>query len=457
MEDSRPQPSVVFLHWLIIVLAAVAVRAALALIFSPLVAPDTSSYVDTAAQLAGGDYSAYIGARPPVYPLLMHLLGYSVIRIVLFQHLAGIAVALILYAVFHRITGCRRLALAAGISQAVNPFQAVIEQALLSEAFTALLVASTVALYVLALDNPCKLLYALATGVAAALSGLSHPQFVFLPFLAAFGLGLKSWLEGRRPAAAAVVAAAVLPGVLLLGGWCSFNYSKINYFGLTTTVGISLITHTGAFIEDAPERYDEIRRVYLEHRSIEVAQTGSQSSTIFRALKDLERATGLDYAGLSRELTWLSVTLILRSPLKYLRSAARSFARFWLPAWYTGQGGVRTVMSSGEAPMMLLVGTFTLVHLGLSLLFLLFPLLYVYSGRLKKPLRFDFQLASIYALVFATSLVQALANSEGNPRYELPVEPFVMAVAAVALLLMIKRVKEGSHTEELPRKAPGMA
>ncbi|MFH1069880.1 MAG: glycosyltransferase family 39 protein [Candidatus Glassbacteria bacterium] len=450
MEDSRPRHRPARLHWLIILLAAVAARAALALIFSPLVAPDTSSYVDTAAQLAGGDYSAYIGARPPVYPLLIHLLGYSVERIVLFQHLAGIAVALLLYEVFHRITGSRRLALAAGISQAVNPFQVVIEQALLSEAFTALLVASTVALYVLTVDRLHKLPYAFATGVAAGLSGLSHPQFVFLPFLAAFGLGLKSWLEGRRLSTAAMVAAAVLPGALLLGGWCAFNYSKISYFGLTTTVGVNLITHTGAFIQDAPERYEKIRRVYLENRRIEVAQTGRQPSTIFRAMKDLERTTNMDYVALSRELTRLSVTLILRNPLKYLRSMARSFARFWLPAWYTGQGGVRAVMRSGEAPMILLVGTFTLVHLWLSLLFLLLPLLCLFGDRLKMPAPFDFRLIGVYVLVFSAAVFQALINNGDNPRYELPVEPFVMAVGAVALVLLIKRLKAGLPLEKYP-------
>ncbi|HLA41233.1 MAG TPA: hypothetical protein VJ417_14625, partial [Candidatus Glassbacteria bacterium] len=113
--------------------------------------------------------------------------------------------------------------------------------------------------------------------------------------------------------------------------------------------------------------------------------------------------------------------------------------RFCLPAWYTDQGGIRAVLRSASLPMKFMVGSFTMIHMGLSLLFVLFPLMYYFTEWVEKRLHFDFFSAGIYVLVFSVAVVQALANSGDNSRYELPVEPLVMAIGLIALLSIVKR------------------
>jgi len=436
------------LIWLI--LAAVIVRVVFSLLFKPLITPDSSSYLEMARQISSNDFSRYAGFRTPVYPLVLLLFQCNIQAVVFFQMILGLVISLIIYKIFMRIQNREWLGFAAGLSYAANPSQVLFERAVLTETIAALLVAGSFLLFITAVDKRETILTCIFLGILSSLAALAKPLFQFLPLLFSILLAFYFFRADRRiSAAVSRFVPVIIPAILLLGSWSWFNYSKAGYFGISTQMGMGLMNHTGAFIEDAPAEYGMIKEIFIKYRQKRIKETGQSYGAVHLAKEELMEKTGQNYVELNRTLCRLSFSLIKSNPGAYLKSAAQAFIRFWRPTWYTDQGGIRKILKSGDKSMVLAVGSFALVHALCMLLFWVFPLVYAVYPGIRKHFTFNFQTVSIYLVVFSTACVQAVLEYSENARYKIPVEPLIVALAvtfAVGFCRFLTR-STGKHSE----------
>ncbi len=431
--------------WRVILLvagAALAARVALALVFPYLIADDSVSYIELARMISERDFTGFNGGRTPGYPLLILIAGFGTGKIVLLQHLLGIICAVVVSILFYRLTARRGMSLVAGLAAALNPGMIVIERAVLTESLSALLVVLSVAGLLAAVSGgPRWRMMAVAAGTAAAAGALVRPALFYLPpllGLLAVWPCLTSWRAiGSRLWFSSALA---LPGILLLVLWSGFNLEHTGRFAPSTIGGISLLDHTGAFMESAPPQYGQIRDIYLKHRASRIESTGHQWSTFYEARQELQDATGLDFAALDGRMKELSLELIKRNPLKYALSVGHAVARFWRPAWYTVQGG-SAVLVHGSIPMKLLVGGFVAVHLLLTGCFLLLPLAWWLWSGLRSRLRPHAGWLAVYAVVLGGALTQGMFGLGHSPRYGIPFEPLILPAGAVALFSFYSAIR----------------
>lgn len=431
------------LHVLFVIAVSGTARLAMAVVFPILIAPDSAGYIDVARMIVRGDFSGYDGSRTPLYPLLIALAGFGNGRVVLVQHTMGVLTAVWVYFIFLRITGRRGWSLAAALVAGLNTGMIAFERAVLTESLTALLLTATVLLFLRASDSSTnKLVWLVSAGVLSGLAALARPAMIYLPVLLGvlvlWRLRKEKWMVtlGRS-------AAAALPGILLIVLWSGFNYRHTGYFLPSTVGGIGLINHTGAFIEDAPPEYDQIKRIYLAYRARQLAERGNQRMTVYLARQELMDSTGLNSAELDARLRELSLSLILRDPLKYGASVCLAFALFWRAAWYTNQGGIAAVLTGGSLPMRLFVGGYLLIHTLLTVLFLVMPVARRLWTGLGSRLEFGTGWLTVYAVTLTGALLQALIALGENPRYGAPFEPLVLPAGAVVLLAAVSWAVSG--------------
>ncbi len=436
------------LVWLI--LAAVIMRVVFSFLFEPLITPDSSTYLEMARQISSNDFSRYTGGRTPVYPLFLLLCHCNIQVVVISQMFLGVVISLIVFQIFMKIQNRVWLGFAAGLSYAVNPSQVLFERAVLAETATTLLVAASFLLFITAVDKRKNIRTCIFLGILSSLAALTKPLFQFLPFLFSILLAAYFFRADRKVSSTVSrLVPVIIPAILLLGSWSWFNYSKTGHLGISTQMGMNLMHHTGAFIEDAPPEYETVKKVFLKYREKRVKQTGHSYGAVYLAWEELVEKTGQDFVELNRTLCRMSVSLIKSNPGAYLKSAAKAFIRFWRPTWYTDQGGIRKIFKSGDILMILAVGSFALVHAFCMLLFWVFPLAYAARPGMRKHFTFNFQVVSLYLVVFSTACFQGLLEFGENARYKIPVEPLIVALAvtfAVGFCRFLTR-STGKHSE----------
>ena len=330
------------LAFVVMVAAVAALRAAL-LSYPPVLYGDSQGYLDLAGQLRTLRFAAYNGARTPVYPLFLLLSGFSSksgfdansIRVI--QNLTGIGVAAMLFLMVYWRTKSTSLAFISGLACGLDLSQLGFEQLILTEALCTFLLTLSVLLFQWALsEEQFGWRKHALLGIATALTILTRPLYVYLvPLYLAFVALTRRRGSCERSELGWRLGAFAAPAGALLLGWCLFNWSTVGYFGITTQLGIGLTNHSGAFIELAPARYAGIRDPYLKARSKQIAETGSYVFAIFRAMAEIEAATGYDYVRLSQALTRMSLELFVEHPILYGRGVARGWLRFWdPPMWW---------------------------------------------------------------------------------------------------------------------------
>ncbi len=419
--------------------AALAVRLLCALVCPVLTYVDSAGYFELAGRIAGWDWTGWRGERTPLYPLLLLTAGRDPQVVVLLQAGLGVATAVLLWRVFRELSGSARPALAAALAFALNPSQLLFERSLLSESLCTFLVALTFLLFLQGLRRERG--WWPAAGAAAGLAALARPPLALLPLLAALWAGGALWRagQGTRIAAGGVLL-VLLPALALLGGWSAFNQRHTGYFGLTTLPGFNLTNHTGAFLEQAQGEDRELAEIYLAHRAQVERRSGTWAMTIWQAIPELERQTGLSYPELSRRFLRLSLRLIREHPGQYLRTVGRAAVYFWLPTWYDGRGGWVDLVKRGQWRERLLLGVYGALHAAAMLLFLALPI----AALLRRPLRklFTPGVSLIYAVVLSAWAVQALMEFGENARYKQSLEPLVIGVALLGAARLWRRRAE---------------
>lgn len=115
---------------------------------------------------------------------------------------------------------------------------------------------------------------------------------------------------------------------LILFVWLQVQYNYTGHYAVTNLVGFNLINHTGKFIEFASPKYDFIKNEYLRYRDIKMKTVGNPYFVIYEIDDTLKNNYNLTTIELSHILKDMSIELISRHPIEYIKSlwAATKFA-----------------------------------------------------------------------------------------------------------------------------------
>ena len=275
------------LTWLVIVIAAaVLVRAGLWLAYPMAQANDTPTYQHLASSLLNkGGFDRYNGTRTPGYPFFLMLAG-SEANIYFFQLCLGLLTTLLVFYIGWQVSRRAWFAGLLALAHTLNLGQIFFEATLLSEALATFLLFLCLACLVwLFCDNPGSSMgkvrvkktaliliwiISLALGLAAAALAMVRPLFAFVPFWGAFFL-LFFWRGTPFKVRLGTAALAALPALITLLLWVNFIHTQFNILGLDSIGGYHLVNHTTSFFELAPAEFAPIRDTFLKFRAKHIA------------------------------------------------------------------------------------------------------------------------------------------------------------------------------------------
>jgi len=310
-------------HWLFLALAAVGtvLRALAWIAYRPaLMYPDSIAYLQNASHLQ--PYKT----RPLAYPALLRILPdlHDLALIPAVQHLMGLGIALLLYALLLRLGVPRWGAALAVAPVLLDAYLINIEEYILSETLFHLLIVGAVV----------ALLWHRRPGIGAAtLAGLllavatmtrASGQFVIVPALLAV-LFLRA---GRWPVLALVLAFAA-PVVAYASWFDSVNHT----FGISSYGGQFLYARVAPFADCSKFKVPADERVLCPTQPVGQRPTSAgspveffmwdrQNSSVYQITPE-NRRTKLAGAFAKR--------VILHQPFKYLRTVAHDFLRGFAP------------------------------------------------------------------------------------------------------------------------------
>ncbi len=434
---------------LAVVIVAMIARLLMVRNCAPAVDPDTPSYLELASDFSSLSFGGWDASRTPVFPLLLLASGRDYVTARLVQTLIGVATASLLALLVMRRTNSSVFGILAGTAWALDLGAITYESAMMSETVcTFFLLASVVALQ-RTVSRPSTrraVTWYAVTGLLTGMTALARPLYAFLLFIY-FSALLKLGEREGAGARTRRLAAFAIPAAGLMLAWCIFNWFVAGYFGLMSTVGLSLSNHSGEFIELAPERYVAIREPYLRVVRRQIAEGGSRSEAIFEAAPEIYRETGWTEIELSRRLTRMSLEMFIAHPLLYARSVLRGWNRFWIPDAYFGFPDQFYKPAFGLF-VRKLWKVQKLVWFAVNLLFLLI------AGwgalqLIRRRLSLDFD-CCVIAVVLAASLVQAAIELGENSRYAVPTVPLVIYVVAVWLWKVNSPESYPNETRAIP-------
>lgn len=429
-----------WLRWLAVIAAVALVERLLMLAFYPPVAyDDTPSYRRLAEAVLNG-WIGYDGTRTPGYPIFLAWTGPDQ-RVYLLQLLMGFAVTLIFFWVGWQLSGRPQFGAAAALAHTLNLGQLFFEANLLTETLTTfwLALAALAVFEALRRRKWPRLAWALAAGLFGGLAGLTRPLFFFVPFWVAIFLPVAFWREGWRARLAALTA-PLLPGVLIAGLWIGYIYTTYHVMSVTVMTGYHLVQHTGYFFEYVPDADAALRDTYLRYREERVAKYGTQGNTIWGAIPELEKVTGLNFYDLSRKLASVSMELIREHPGLYARTVVRGWFLYWRAPFYWNEGAISppglralvTGLSTGQRGVLVLVNV---TFVGASLLVILWK-------RARRAARMNAFLWFTGGLVWLSSIAQTLPDHGDNPRFLIPLQSWVVFCVLWLILSAVNSSKQ---------------
>jgi len=434
--------------WLVIVLAAcLGLRIFMLVATDPIISPDSGGYMDLGRQIARLDLSLDLGVRTPVYPMLLALLGVDPLRVRLVQMALGLLITGIAYWLVWRVTRSGTLSALAGACYGLSLSQLYFEVNILTETLSTLGVVLGTALLLVILERLDRgrpvWAWVLGMGVVSALTGLIRPTFVFLPVFLAVIVLARIWVLRRGLRQAAVsVSLALLPAVIVIGGWSLYNYERLGYFGPSTISGYTLTDHSVAFIEYVPDKYAAIRETYLDLRR----QEGTKYVNVWLGPGRIMRQTGLSFVQLSRVLSKMSLELFIHHPGLYAQSVGLSWLQFWNA--FGGFRGVEPWEGAHERQDALLLGivfrAMKYVFILLNLVFLCLAGIAIVAFVVRKgraPGWVEQSAAIMAGLVLITALVSAMMQgggftTGGSNRYAMPVQPLIACSVFISLWMI---------------------
>ena len=460
MTENRTVPSnrlqsVTFWFLLVLIVALIS-RLLIVLAYKPVAFSDTPSYRRLAEAVLRG-FVKYDGTRTPGYPVFLAIVGNDR-NVWITQLVLGIATTLLLFYIGWKLTDKPWFGGMIGLVHTLNLGQLFFESSLLTESLTTFLLILTMTGMLIWFIYPHQrsLWLAFLIGLVSVFTLLVRPLFIYLPFL----LLIFMWIGIKPRHSSSYVAdeqvqlinpdsrnihshpvlsmiAFILPVCLFLGGWISFIYKNYGDITLTTMSGYHLLQHTGSFFEYAPDEYASLRDTYIQYRDAHIAEYGTQTNTIWEAIPEMSRVSGYNFYDLSRVLAQISIQLILKYPLLFLKNASIGWWMFWRTSFYWSLEALRfSWLASG---INLAVQIQRLILFVTNLIFIFSSIFYVLSECLAAfrhtpnlvPVRFINPAKRAYfwlllSIIWVTSILQTLLDHGDNPRFLVPLQSLVV-------------------------------
>lgn len=388
--------------------------------------PDSDGYIELATRLLDFNLSGYQGERSPGYPILLFLTHNNLAVTVAFQIIIGAATAVYTYKTLQVLGFGNKSSLI--ITLLLNSMIHVLfyDFAILTENVTLFFI--TISFYYIfrlfngATGFKCTLLLSALLGYLV----FTKPFYIFLPFVI-YGLYSLKNFKFRRIINQQILI-IILPLVSFLG-WSYVNKINTGYFVSTTYYGINISQNCVYFAENVPNKYKLISDIYVKHRDIVIKEDKDVAMSIWYAYSELREKTGLSFTELSHELSEFSKVAIAQNPCAYAKQVFISWKDFWKTDIYWNYDDFNFKYAN-KATLAVWYMERTLLQI-LKILFILhipYSLFIFIKNRKISP-----QLI-IITVVFATSLLQAMATYGTNSRFSYPFE-FLMIIT---LLLTFK-------------------
>ncbi len=447
---------------------ALAQRLALLLYYQPVPYNDTPSYRRLANAILA-NWKGYDGTRTPGYSLFLALVG-SDQRVWLAQLALGLVLTFLFFYIGWQLTGKAWFAGLSALAYTLNPGQIWFESNLLSETFTTFWVTLSIVALFIWLYHPRRrsVWLAVCMGVCSSMAWLTRPLFIYLPFwiliflfdpdlitatfravtripvIGKFRLhrssGIRNLLDpsignpviegnaknsrGGLHIPWVKLGIFLLPVFLILGSWVGYIHKNFHQWAMDTMTGYHLVQHTGIFFEYVPDEYAALRDTYLKYRDAHITQYGTQTNTIWDAIPEMQKVSGMSFYGLSRLLTTISIQLILAHPDLYAKNLIQGWWYFWRGPvyWSPDDFSLKSVLPILSA--LVLFGR--LLVFACNLLFLLTTTLATASKRLRQAWQVPTSLWFVAGAVWGTSILQTFLDHGDNPRFLIPLEGFVL-------------------------------
>jgi hypothetical protein len=315
-------------HWAVTFVLALGVvlRAGVAIAYRPAIFfGDSWAYLDLAYN---GTPVGLAPDRPSGYPLLIDIIsiaGRSLAAITTVQHLAGLIVGLLVYALLGRL-GLPRLVAAGGAAIVLlDGYAIALEQQIMAESFFALALVASMYLAVGKSRGPWAL----------AASGLLLAAAATIRTVALFAIPV--WIaylfltHGRQRAVAAALVSLLVP----LIAYSSIYAANTGHFGLGQADGWFLYGRVGQFADCGNARIPDDARPLCERT--ERDRREGAAFHVWNADGPARRVFG----GMSRDpdeqarsndaLRGFAVAIIRDRPLRYARAVASDFLRYFNP------------------------------------------------------------------------------------------------------------------------------
>jgi 4-amino-4-deoxy-L-arabinose transferase-like glycosyltransferase len=434
---------------LVFVVALVVRLAWVATLAPSLVWPDEEEFVNVARHLAAGDgYLSNSYRTNPVLPVYLaavfRVFGESYFAARVGQAVVGALTCVLVALTATRLLGAS-VGLVSGLVLAVYLPHVYLSGIFYAECLFTFLLAVTMYAAVRGLDDPHKGGWLVLTGVAFALTALTRPIFLaYLPVLAAaLVYAVQAPLARRLAMASAFVAAtalAILPWTLR------------NYFVLGRPVVVSSGLGTKLWQGnnegaggDADDRELTFRDDVWKARV--AALPAPERDAVMERYRDAGRRidalvaeTGDAYAASDAVLGPLAVTYIRTHPLRALELFGRKLGTLLLPFSKTIDSNVDTSTRNRMIATVAYLPVLFLVPFGMTWSAGRHRGLWVLYGLLAS-------IAGTYALLTACT------------RFRLPLDPYLIVFAAVALVELRQRLsrKLGEKRARLAADAPHRA
>ncbi len=305
-----------------VLLVATIVRAIAMLAYPPaLWFPDSLPYIQAAMQRA--PYSI----RPVGYSFLLILLepAHSVLLVIALQHIMGVVVGGLVYALLRRHRLPSWGSTLAAIAPLASAYTIQIEHFALSDAFFVLLVTGAIAL-VLWRPRP-QVWVCCVVGLLLAWAALDRSQGTlliapFVLYLAVARLGMRRFVVG----AATMCMAFLIPVI----GYCWWYDQAYGSFEITTSTGAFLYSRVAAFADCSVDRPPADEQWLCPSAPLSARQSGGWY--VWSPQSPLARGPASEFSSQVNHLaTSFAVRAIIAQPTAYLRVVWDATAETFLP------------------------------------------------------------------------------------------------------------------------------
>lgn len=408
--------------------------------------PMSDSYVRATRDILQFNFHA-LGDRVPVYPLFIALFGLNPRVIWIAQSILGIAASLMIFDMAFRRTRHCLFSLFAGLTCSLIPEVLVSESWGETEALANFLLVTSLWLITRCdAERENNIRYPLTLGSIAALAGLTRPLMICLVPVYYLFL-VPPWppakVFGRKARKRTLFFA--LPVVVLILGWCGFNYCNSGYFTPTTRSGQHLLNQVDPYVYLAPDRYAVLRDIWLQYRPQPLPfPNASAEDDYYEALPEMERRTGKTDIQISHELASMALYLEIHHPLFCLRRAEQGWMQFWgepsLEEVEWPPGGKVGLLEFVTPTAKFLSREFKATFLVLALLSVPCALF-----RLKAFTRFEYL---TFAIALGVSTIAAFAEFGEERRYCVPLYMLIFYTVLTRVWVWVAATSSRIHGAE---------